>query len=167
MLGVLALVRAWGLGLRADEGLVDAGRGALLPLASEGAGPPGLAVLVAGRQRAFRIAAVRLCILVDGCPVLAAALLSSVTALGRGTGAGGCGGAPNLGPRLAVRAIGRAGTAWPPIGLGIFGAVALAVADVTVMFDRPNPACHTYDTTLWLLAGHVELHTFLSGVMLC
>ena len=41
MLGVLALVRAWGLGLRADEGLVDAGRGALLPLASEGAGPPG------------------------------------------------------------------------------------------------------------------------------
>ena len=43
LLGViaLALVWAWSLGARVDEGLVDAGHGAMLPLASEGPDPPG------------------------------------------------------------------------------------------------------------------------------
>ena len=72
-----------------------------------------------------------------------------------------------LGPRLAIRAIGRGHAAWPAIGLGLAGAFALAAAAATVMLDRPNPAGHAYDATLWLLAGHVGLHTFLSVVMLC
>ena len=38
---VLALVWAWDVGSTADEGLVDAGHGAMLPLASETADPPG------------------------------------------------------------------------------------------------------------------------------
>ena len=68
---------------------------------------------------------------------------------------------------MAVRAIGRNGPVWPAIGLGLAGAVALAAAAATVMLDRPNPAGHAYDATLWLLSGHVGLHTFLSTVMLC
>ena len=35
------------------------------------------------------------------------------------------------------------------------------------MLDRPNPAAHAYDATLWLLAGHVMLHAALTAIMLC
>ena len=70
-------------------------------------------------------------------------------------------------PRLAVRAIARGGTAWPAIGLGLVGTLALAAAAATVMLDRPNPAGHAYDATLWLLTGHVGFHTFLTMIMLC
>ncbi len=35
------------------------------------------------------------------------------------------------------------------------------------MLDRPGPAGHAYDATLWLLAGHVGRHTILSAIMLC
>ena len=72
-----------------------------------------------------------------------------------------------VGPRLAVRAIARGGMAWPMIILGIVGALTLSVAAASVMLDRPDPASHAYDATLWLLAGHVGLHTFLSAIMLC
>ena len=71
------------------------------------------------------------------------------------------------GPRLAVRAIAKGGAAWPAIVLGIVGALAMAFAAASVMLDRPDPASHAYDATLWLLAGHVGLHTVLSAIMLC
>ena len=71
------------------------------------------------------------------------------------------------GPRLAVRAIGNSRSAWPALGIGLIGALAMAAAAATVILDRPNPAGHAYDATLWLLAGHVGLHTFLTTIMLC
>ena len=92
----LALVWAWGLGARADEGPVDAGHGAKLPLASESPDPPGwwgIGVPVACGRRAFRITAVWLRVPVDRCSELASTLLSSATAMGRHPCADGCVGA--------------------------------------------------------------------------
>ena len=66
-----------------------------------------------------------------------------------------------------MHAIERSRAAWPAIGLGIIGTLALAAAAATVMLDQPNPAGHAYVATLWLLAGHVGLHTFLTTIMLC
>ena len=50
--------------------------------------------------------------------------------------------------------------------LGIAGICALAFAAASVMLDRPNPASHAYDATLWLLAGHVLFHSVLVLIML-
>jgi len=44
--------------------------------------------------------------------------------------------------------------------------MALAGAAATVMLDRPDPAGHAYDATLWLLAGHVAFHAGLTVIML-
>ena len=71
------------------------------------------------------------------------------------------------GPRLSVRGIGRGGLAWPGIALAVLGAAALTTAAASVMLDRADPAGHAYDATLWLLAGHVILHTVLTTIMLC
>jgi hypothetical protein len=38
-------------------------------------------------------------------------------------------------------------------------------ADALVWINRPNPADHVCDATLWLLAGHVVLHAGLTAIM--
>ena len=84
----------------------------------------------------------------------------------RTTGMSGSSAALATGPRLAVRAIGLNRAAWPGIAIGLLGAMALAGAAATVMLDRPDPAGHAYDATLWLLAGHVAFHAGLTVIML-
>ena len=71
------------------------------------------------------------------------------------------------GPRLAVRQIGLRRAAWPALAGAIAGATALTAAAATIVSDRPNPAGHAYDATLWLLAGHVVFHASLTAIMLC
>lgn len=165
----LALIWVWGLGARHDEGPVDAGNGAMLPLTSEGSDPPGwwgsVFLLLADGVHfgSLLFGYAFLWTVAPNWPpqsYLQPQLWAVALAL---TGAL----ALTLGSRLAVRAIEKRGAAWPAIVLGLVGALALSVAAASVMLDRPDPTSHAYDATLWLLAGHVELHTSLSAIMLC
>jgi cytochrome c oxidase subunit I+III len=171
LLGVvaLALYWAWGLGAQKDVGPVDAGHGAMLPLASEGADPPGwwgsvflqladgvhFGSLLFGYAFLWTVAPnwPPPSYLMPEIWSVAVAVLGGVALM--------------AGPRLAVRAIGKGGAPWPGIAFGLVGALALTTAAASVMLDRPDPAGHAYDATLWLLAGHVLLHTALTTIMLC
>ena len=124
----LALVWVWGLGARHDEGPVDAGHGAMLPLTSESSDPPGwwgsVFLLLADGVHfgSLLFGYAFLWTVAPNWPpqsYLQPQLWAVALAL---TGAL----ALTLGPRLAVRAIGKRGVVWPAIVLGLVGALALS-----------------------------------------
>jgi cytochrome c oxidase subunit I+III len=165
---VVAMIWAWGLGAKVDEGLVDAGHGLKLPLASEVPDPPGwwgsLTLMLADGVHfgSLLFGYAFLWTLAPNWPpdsYLAPEITGLVLA---GFGAAGL----VAGPRLAVRGVLRGGRPWLGITLAGFGAASLAAAAATIWLARTNPAGHAYDAALWLLGGHVALHALITAIML-
>jgi cytochrome c oxidase subunit I+III len=165
---VIALIWCWGLGAKTVEGPVDAGHGANLPTSWEVADPPGwwgsLMLLLADGVHfgSLLFGYAFLWTIAPNWPPpawVAPGITAPLLALGGIA-------ALVVGPRLVVSAIAADRRTWPGLGLAILGTIALTMAAGSVWLSLPDPAGHAYNATLWLLAGHVALHTTITLIML-
>lgn len=163
---IVALIWVWRLAPTTTEGLVDAGHGVQLPIASETPEPPGwwgsVFLLVADGVHfgSLIFGYAFLWTVAPNWPpptYLRPELMPVLLALG---------GAAALvaGPRLLARSTRQ--SAAPGLVLATLGTLALAVASASIMLARPTPEDHAYDATLWLLAGHTAFHAALTLIML-
>ena len=167
-LGVAALVAwwAWGLGSPRGEGLVEAGHGLRLPLASEAADPPGwwgsLFLLVANGTL-FGSLLFGYAFLWTVAPNWPPPAYLEPVLSGPALALGGAALAP-AGIRLADLRVRQERGPWLGLLLGLGGTAALALASVTVLLGT-DPTAHAYDATLWVLGGYVLFHAALVGGM--
>jgi cytochrome c oxidase subunit I+III len=165
---VIALIWAWRLGAREVEGPVDAGHGVTLPTSWEVPDPPGwwgsLMLLLADGVHfgSLMFGYAFLWTIAPNWPPsswLEPGLTPPLLAL---AGVGGL----VLGPRRVVSGIATGRSTGAGLVLAALGAAALTAAAASVWMARPDPAAHAYDASLWLLAGHVVLHTAITLIMI-
>jgi cytochrome c oxidase subunit I+III len=165
---VIALIWAWRLGAREVEGPVDAGHGVTLPTSWEVPDPPGwwgsLMLLLADGVHfgSLMFGYAFLWTIAPNWPPsswLEPGLTAPLLAL---AGVGGL----VLGPRRVVSGIATGRSTGAGLVLAALGAAALTAAAASVWMARPDPAAHAYDASLWLLAGHVVLHTAITLIMI-
>ncbi len=163
-----ALRWAWTLGSREDQAPEAAGRGILLPNASEVDRSPGwwgslfllaanavfFGSLVFGFAFLFTVA--------PGWPP-PAWLHASPFDL-----AGGLGGAvaATAGARLAGHGNRLGTSAWPGLALSAFGTLVMLLVAVSLLFRAPTPTGHAYGATLVMMGGYAAFHAALTLVML-
>ena len=164
---ILAFRWIWCLGHKADKGLQDAGRGVMLPYASETASPPGwwgsvfllladatfLGSLLFGYAFLWTVA--------PNWPPPEWAVMDL-----RWIGIAVTGAliAP-AGIRLASARLGRGGSAIPGLVLALFGTVGLMAGALSIPLSLPDPTRHAHDATLWVIGGYALFHAALTALM--
>jgi len=163
----LALYWVWGLGHSADKGLQDAGRGVMLPFASETASPPGwwgsvflmladatfLGSLLFGYAFLWTVAPNW------PPPEWAIADLRWI-----GVAVTGALVAP-AGIRVAIGQLARSQSAAVGLILALIGAVGLMAGGLSVPLSLPDPTRHAHDATLWVIGFFALFHAALAAIM--
>ncbi len=169
VLGVAALAFrwVWGLGSRRDEGLLDAGHGLSLPLASAVAHPPGwwgTAFLLVADATFFASLLFGYAFLWTVAPNWPPAAYLEPGLAGPMLGLAGVVLAP-LGLRLAERGLRSRSAMAPGLAVALIGAGASAAAAVLAVRAAADPQGHAYDAIVWVIAGYVLLHVVLAAGM--
>ncbi|TVR08703.1 MAG: cytochrome c oxidase subunit I [Salinarimonadaceae bacterium] len=169
VLGVAALAFrwVWSLGTRTDEGLLDAGHGLSLPLASASTRPPGwwgTAFLLVANATFFASLLFGYAFLWTVAPNWPPPAYLEPGLAGPALGLAGIVLAP-LGLRLAERLL-RAGHAMTPgLAIALTGAAATASAGVLAVLASADPQGHAYDAIVRVIAGYVLIHVVLAAAM--
>jgi cytochrome c oxidase subunit I+III len=164
---VLALRWVWSLGFRSDRGLQDAGRGLMLPFASETPDPPGWwgsVFLLIANATFFGSLLFGYAFLWTVAPNWPPPEWAVADPRWLGLALGGAVVAP-LGIRGAVALLRRSTTPLPGLLATLIGLALLGGAVGTIPFTLSDPSRHAYDATLWVLAGYALFHTALAALM--
>ena len=165
----LSLRWVWGLGHRRDRGLQDAGRGLMLPFASETADPPGWwgsVFLLIANATFFGCLFFGYAFLWTVAPNWPPPEWAVVDVRWLGVAFAGALIGP-LGIRWAILRLGRDGNPLPGLLATLIGVVGLGSGAATIPLSLPDPTRHAYDATLWVIGGYGLFHAALVVLMTC